>query len=141
MRTITVFLAVLASACGHGTGMLRGPDGALAPCEAQRCVSSLERGTAYYVEPLRYGTSREQAHAQLLEVLRNLPRTRIIVAEPDYIHAEASTATLRYVDDLEFVFAEPGVIHVRSSARFGYYDFSANRDRVDLIRAMFTGRR
>ncbi len=64
---------------------------------------------------------------------------QIVVEEPTYIHAEFTSALFRFVDDVEFLFAEPEkVIHVRSASRAGYYDFGANRTRIGRIRHLLS---
>jgi len=133
--------ALLVAACGLGTATLRGADGRLAPCTAAHCVSSTETRPDYRVDPLRYSGSQQDAHAHLVGVLEGLPRTQVIADRGDYVYVQVTTPLMRYVDDVEFVFAAPGVIDLRSSSRMGYYDFGANRNRVELIRAMFAGPR
>ena len=133
--------ALLVAACGLGTATLRSADGRLAPCTGPHCVSSTETRPDYRADPLRYSSSQQDAHAHLLEILKGLPRTQVIADRGDYVYAQVTTPVMRYVDDVEFVFSAPGVIDLRSSSRLGYYDFGANRNRIDLIRAMFTGQR
>jgi len=133
--------ALLVAACGLGTATLRGADGRLAPCAAAHCVSSTETRPDYRVDPLRYSGPQQDAHQKLIGILKSLPRTEVIADREDYVYAQVTSPVMRYVDDVEFVFAAPGVIDLRSSSRIGYYDFGANKNRVELIRAMFTGQR
>ena len=111
----------------------------LAPCpDSSNCVSSLSKDSAHRIEPLRYASTREVARRRLLEILRSLPRVRIVASEPTYIHAAFTSALFRFVDDVEFSLVDRvGVIHVRSASRVGYYDFGANRRRVEEIRRRF----
>jgi uncharacterized protein (DUF1499 family) len=47
---------------------------------------------------------------------------------------------LKFTDDLEFWLDRPAsVIQVRSSSRLGRKDFQVNRQRIEAIRAQFTG--
>lgn len=126
------------ASCGLGTANLRSGQGGLAPCADRHCVSSLERDPKWAIEPLRYTGSQDEARRRLLATLRELPRCDVIADTPDYIYAQVTTFTMRFIDDVEFLFSHPGVIEVRSSSRIGYYDFGANRDRVELIRASFS---
>lgn len=111
----------------------------LAPCpDSPNCVSSLSGDSDHRIEPLRYASSAEAARERLLDVLRSLPRVRIVTSEPTYIHAEFTSAVFRFVDDVEFRFGDQDkVIQVRSASRVGYYDFGANRRRVEEIRRQF----
>jgi uncharacterized protein (DUF1499 family) len=91
------------------------------------------------IEPLQYEDNRAEAKERLLGVLRSLKRVKIVVVEPSYIHAEFTSALFGFVDDVEFLFASAKpVIHLRSASRVGYYDFGANRSRVEQFRAEWT---
>jgi uncharacterized protein (DUF1499 family) len=53
-----------------------------------------------------------------------------------YLHYECASLLLRFVDDVEFLFDEPGkTIHFRSASRVGYGDFGVNRRRMEDIRS------
>jgi uncharacterized protein (DUF1499 family) len=140
IRSLLLLLCAPALAgCGLGSATLRQPDGRLSLCQdGPHCVSSQETNADRRVEPLVYSGAREAARLKLLAVLAAEPSFRLITSTPDYIHVEASTAIMRYVDDLEFVF-DPAAprIDVRSSSRIGYYDFDTNRARIEKIRAAF----
>lgn len=113
-------------------------EGRLAPCPSSpNCVSSRAEAAEQRVEPLRYDGDAAQARIRLLGVLNGMERVRIVRSGEDYIHAEFSSAMFGFVDDVEFQFGLLGVIHLRSASRTGYYDFGANRERVEAIRAQF----
>jgi uncharacterized protein (DUF1499 family) len=62
----------------------------------------------------------------------------LVEQKPDYLHAEAQTRWLRFVDDVEFwINPQSGVIEVRSASRLGKEDLGANRKRVEMIRAAY----
>lgn len=131
---------LLLSGCGLGTPALRGTDGNLQVCSGPpRCVTSLPNEDAdHKVEPIRYAGARDDARQAMLRVLALTPRVEVVTEQPDYVHAEFTTPLSRYVDDVEFVFPESQpLIQVRSSSRIGYYDFGANRDRVERLRSAF----
>lgn len=74
----------------------------------------------------------------LLATLATLPEIIITRHEADYLHAEARTPWLRFVDDLEFwVNPKAGVIEVRSASRLGREDFGVNRERMERIREAY----
>lgn len=53
-----------------------------------------------------------------------------------YLHYECTSLLLRFVDDVEFLFDEPGkIIHFRSASRVGYGDLGVNRRRMEDIRS------
>ncbi len=124
--------------CGAGTAKLRPAPQTLAACDRARCVSSQQPETGYYIPPLSYIGSREAAYERLRSVVVTMPGARIETASADYIHATFTSRLLRFVDDLELLFADTGgVVHVRSSSRLGYSDFGVNRARVERLRAAF----
>lgn len=113
-------------------------EGRLAPCpDSPNCVSSRADAESQRIPPLRYDGDPTQARARLLAVLNGSERARIVQSEDDYIHAEFRSAVFGFADDVEFQFGPPGVIQIRSASRIGYYDFGANRERLETIRARF----
>ena len=92
------------------------------------------------IDPLHFTGDPDRAMEKLEGVLRNQDRTVIVTRESGYIYAQSTTPLLKFTDDVEFWLDRPGgVIHVRSSSRLGQKDFQVNRQRVETIRAQFTG--
>ena len=144
-KPLTLLLsASLLSACGIGSPVLRSSvTGDLAPCgSAPHCVSSQETRSDFQVAPMRYTGSAVAAREKLVRVLKRMESMgyAVLVNEGDYVRATYTSGTMKYVDDLEFVFSqsERGVIHVRSSSRIGYADFGANRRHVEEVRNAYT---
>ena len=106
--------------------------GNLAPCKrSPNCVSSQADPSdrEHYVAPLK--ASMEDVK----KAVQSLPRTRIVLAYPDYLYAEFRSKLLGYVDDVEFFF-DGAVIQVRSASRLGRRDFGVNRARIEKIREL-----
>lgn len=137
--SVLMSISLMLGACGLGSAKLRQAQGPLAPCDGgPHCVSSQSEDPKRYVEALRYTGSREAAHQRLVAVLSMDPAFKLIANTPDYLHVEVTTPIMRYVDDVEFLFApREARIDVRSSSRIGYYDFQTNRERVEAIRTAF----
>lgn len=114
--------------------------GKLAPCpETPNCVSTRATDAEHAIEPLRFEGSSEEALARLRRALASEPRLSIVIDKDGYIHAEAVSLLLRFVDDVEFlVDADAKEIHFRSASRVGRSDLGANRARMERIRAAFT---
>lgn len=76
--------------------------------------------------------------AALRAAIAQTPGVSVVTDRDDYLHAEAQTRWMKFVDDVEF-WADParGVIDVRSASRLGREDFGANRARVEAIRARY----
>ncbi len=117
-------------------------DGKLRPCPpAPKCVSSYYKEGIHHIEPLNYTGSKEEAYGRVIDVLRDMGNAKIIVREPDYIHAEFEVSdSLGWSDDVEFLFdEETKTIHYSSSASagIGFWDWNKNRRRAREIRRRF----
>ncbi len=66
------------------------------------------------------------------------PRTKIIERSNNYIHAEATTRWMHYIDDLEVkALKESSSIQIRSESRVGIGDNGVNKKRVNnLVKKM-----
>lgn len=117
-------------------------DQRLAPCPSSpNCVSSDAGDRNHYVEPYALAVDSDAAWAALRERLAARPRTRVISATDDYLHAEERSRLLGFVDDVEFhLRSEEAVVAVRSASRLGYSDFGVNRRRVEAIRQALRAR-
>jgi len=110
----------------------------LKPCPSSpNCVWSRATDERHAIEPLRLHQTAPKTVQTLKEIITAYPRTTIITALDNYIHAEFRTH-LGFVDDVEFLIDEAaGVVHVRSASRIGYWDFGANRKRIEKLRHMY----
>jgi uncharacterized protein (DUF1499 family) len=114
-------------------------EGKLAPCpNTPNCVSSQAEDDAPRIAPIPFDGDADEALARLKAVLAAQPRTTIISAEGDYLHAECASLLFRFVDDVEFlVDRDAKVIHFRSASRIGRSDLGVNRKRMEAIRKDF----
>ncbi len=64
------------------------------------------------------------------------PEATVVARTDDWVHAEARTPTMGFVDDLELQRTDEGIVHVRSASRLGSGDLDKNRQRVDEIRTI-----
>jgi uncharacterized protein (DUF1499 family) len=117
-------------------------DGKLRPCPGSpNCVSTQAADEFHRADPLTFEDAPEAAMARLKTALLLQPRVRIVTATDTYLHAEFTTALLRFVDDVEFLIdSQHKVIHFRSASRVGYSDLGANRKRMETIRRAFISR-
>ena len=116
--------------------------GRFAPCpDSPNCVSTQASASdqEHYSAPLPFSGSAEQAKGQLLATLQTLPRLQVITEAGNYLHGEARTPLMGYVDDVEFyIDSASQTIQFRSASRIGRGDLGANRRRMEEIRARFT---
>lgn len=94
------------------------------------------------VDPLpARGLSARDALDHLESALADIDGLVVRRRGADYLHAEAHTRWMGYVDDLEFWFnAEQQVLEVRSASRLGRRDFGVNRTRLAAVRAAYQRR-
>ena len=112
----------------------------LSPCTFfPSCVCSRDDAAPRHrVEPFVVSGDPAIAFGRLKALLAGLPRTVILTATDDYLHAVCRTP-LGFADDIEFRHCRAGrVIHVRSASRLAFFsDFGVNRRRVEGLRRQF----
>lgn len=141
MSKLPMLIWLMAGAAVHGfggSGSAQGPE--FKPCpDSPNCVSSLSSDPRHAVAPIAFKGSASQARRKLLEVIRSMPRSRVVCDEGACLHVEYTSALFGFVDDVEFfIDDERHLVHVRSASRTGYWDLGANRKRVEEIRRMLT---
>tara|TARA_Y100001968_G_C19453968_1_gene770822 strand:- start:1266 stop:1661 length:396 start_codon:yes stop_codon:yes gene_type:complete len=74
--------------------------------------------------------------SELQIILENTPRIKITEIDGDYLHAEATSRFMKYIDDLEISYKNSeNELIVRSESRMGEGDFGVNQKRVDLLKS------
>ncbi|MDH3659356.1 MAG: DUF1499 domain-containing protein [Alphaproteobacteria bacterium] len=132
---MAVLMTSLLFACSaEEPGTLGLSDGRLAACrDRPNCVSSDAEDEAHHIEPFRF--SQAAAWSALKDAVATLPRTTIVTADEEYLHAEARNRVFGFVDDLEFhLRGEEKLIALRSAARTGYSDLGVNAERLETLR-------
>ncbi len=130
------------SATARRPGNLGVHEGRLAPCpNTPNCVSSQAEDDAHRMGPIPFDGDADEALARLKAVVAAQPRTTIVSADGDTLHAECASLLFRFVDDVEFlVDRDAKVIHFRSASRAGRSDLGVNRKRMEEIRKAFEAR-
>jgi len=134
--TCLLLLFILLTSCA-GTK----PDsiGQFSECpEKPNCIFSKSSTALHMIAPLIYQNSFLEAKEKLLKVIKSMPRTEIATNKVNFLHVEFTSNIFRFVDDVEFYFNEPGIIHFRSASRIGHSDMGVNRYRMEEIRHLFT---
>ena len=110
----------------------------LAPCPSSpNCVSTHAQDEGHTIAPFRYRKSRAETKDALKDIVRSLPRTRLVEEDETYLHYEFTSLIIRFVDDVEFLFDdETKTIHFRSASRTGHSDFGVNRKRMEHLRSL-----
>ena len=110
----------------------------LDPCPSSpNCVSTQAQDEGHAIVPIRYRKPRAEAKEVLKEAIRSMPRTKLVEEDEAYLHYEATSLLLRFVDDVEFLFDdETKTLHFRSASRTGYGDLGVNRKRMEQVRTL-----
>ncbi len=135
---VSLFLLCCFAFCGCATsGRVRSgvSEGKLLECpKAPKCVSTQSDDKRHRMEPIRFTGSVTDARSTIISIVRDMKNSEIITVNENYVYAQFKSSVLRFVDDVEFYFdAEEKLIHFRSSARFGYYDWKVNRKRMEYV--------
>ena len=78
----------------------------------------------------------EEPFEEIKMFIENSPRTEIVEIDGNYLHAEATSKWMKYVDDLEVSFlSESNILLIRSESRVGASDLGVNQKRVDLLKS------
>jgi uncharacterized protein (DUF1499 family) len=114
----------------------------LSPCPSSpNCVSTEAADERHAMRPVPYRKPRAEAKEALKEVVRTLPRTKLVEEEESYLHYEFTSLIMRFVDDVEFLFDdEAKMMQFRSASRTGYGDLGVNRKRMEQIRSLVEGK-
>ena len=114
----------------------------LEPCPSSpNCVSTQAQDEGHAIAPFRYRKSRAEAKEALKDLIRSLPRAKLVEEDETYLHYEVTSLLFRFVDDVEFLFDDDTkTIHFRSASRTGYGDLGVNRTRMEQVRALIAQR-
>ena len=114
-------------------------DGRLADCPSSPiCVSTQAEDADHQMEPIPFTGSADEAMQRVKDLIAEMPRTKIVTVDGNYLHVKFRSAFFRFVDDAEFLIdTEEHVIHFRSASRVGYSDLGMNRRRMEQIAAGF----
>ena len=138
LKILTLLACLLSiSACaGKSTAELGLRAGKLQPCPSSpNCVNSQHSDQSHFIAPIKIPATITDKKNFLIEIINQMPRTKIITDDNQYLHAEFTTKIMRYTDDVEFLI-EDDIVHVRSASRIGYSDLNANRSRIEEIRKL-----
>lgn len=137
LATLAFFSVFCGSTLSGQTAAGKG-DGKITGCpQSPNCVSSVSSVEDRWISPLAYSVSPDEAFHCLEQIIHQMKRATVVVAEDDYIHAEFRTF-MGFVDDVEFqVDSGNRTVLMRSASRIGYWDMGVNRRRLEAIRAAF----
>lgn len=107
------------------------------------CVITQAEGAVrdgQYIEPLPFTGEAAPAMRRLAVALSALPGCTVVEMDGLTVRAQCRGKVFGFIDDVVCV-ADPeaSVVHLRSAARSGWWDFGVNRDRAEQLRRRFLG--
>jgi uncharacterized protein (DUF1499 family) len=112
------------------------PSGLRGCPKSPNCVSSEAKDEKHAIEWFRLKGDPNVSWPLIQDEIASMTGWTIVRATDTYIHVECKSRIFRFIDDLELYFTSPsGIISIRSASRVGYWDFGANRRRVELLRS------
>ena len=79
-------------------------------------------------------SSVDESFKELIEILKNTPRIKIINIKEDYLHALATSRVMKFIDDIEIKKSERNnILLVKSKSRTGLYDLGVNKRRINTL--------
>ena len=103
-------------------------------------MSSDALDPSHRVAPFELRGPPAKAWQAARDAVAALPRTQIVSDTGSYLHAEWTSETFGFVDDLELQLQpDRSQIAVRSASRIGYSDLGVNRRRVEQLREALPG--
>jgi len=79
-------------------------------------------------------TNADESFKELIDILKNTPRVKIINIKEDYLHALATSRVMKFIDDIEIKKSGKGnILKVKSKSRTGFYDLGVNKRRIDTL--------
>jgi len=131
-----VVTAAMIGCAGNQTAFNMKPQDRLATCpDTPNCVSSEAQDARHAVAPMQLAGNSEKAWAEIRAKVDALPRSRIVTATENYLHATLKSRLFGFIDDLELKLdPQTKMIGIRSASRTGAYDLGVNRRRVENLR-------
>ena len=75
-----------------------------------------------------------KSFTELIDILKNTPRIKLIDIREDYLHALAKSRVMKFIDDIEIKKIEKeSVLKVKSKSRNGFYDLGVNKRRINTL--------
>tara|TARA_R110002049_G_scaffold22203_4_gene79883 strand:- start:67 stop:507 length:441 start_codon:yes stop_codon:yes gene_type:complete len=132
-------LSTLISCQGTPPKNLGVSEGKLLACpDKPNCVVSFDyESSDNFLEPIKSEEDPKRIKDKILGIVSKNSSAKIVEQKDDYLRAEYTSGIFKFVDDVEFWFGEPGLVHFRSASRLGYSDLGVNKDRIEAIRFKF----
>jgi len=79
-------------------------------------------------------SNANESFTELIDILKNTPRIKIINIEENYLHALAKSRVMKYIDDIEIKKSEKeNILEIKSKSRTGFYDLGVNKRRINTL--------
>lgn len=107
--------------------------GKLPPCpNTPNCVNSQDEKENYIVDPIQTKLSIEE----IVKKLKKTEGIEHVKTKNNLIHFTHTSNVFKFKDDIHILWTPDKRVHIRSASRSGYFDFKANKNRVEQIRKL-----
>ena len=138
---VILFLLILSfvSCQSQRPKMIGIKSGELHSCpDSPNCVVSFNKEDKdHFIDPIKYQESKESVLARFKKYLAMRKDVTLVTDNGDYLHYQFKSKFFGFIDDVEFLLKDDGLIHMRSASRVGYSDLGKNRSRLEEIRFKF----
>lgn len=102
--TGVIGMFVLSFTASRPTNLGVNSEGRLADVPSSpNCVSTQTADQSHWIAPLEFSGPPNDALARLLEVIANMPGSKVISRDKHYVYVEFTSTFFRFVDDVEFL--------------------------------------
>lgn len=108
----------------------------LSPCPLNKknCVSTVNADNFHKMNPIPYQSAAEEVLERLIQVINRMEGSHILAFNETHLKCEFKTKVMKFKDFAEFFIDDKNkLIHFRSEAEKGLYDFGVNRKRMDHL--------
>ena len=104
---IVLISLILLTGCTTMIPELGIKNGQLTQCPmTPNCVSSQAKDKGHYIEPISMTGTPLEVKNHILTILSQLEKSKLIIAEDNYVRARFTSKVFRFIDDVEFYFPD-----------------------------------
>lgn len=109
--------------------------GQFKPCpDSPNCVSSFASTEEHGFPVYLVSSDANFEFKKVVDEVANLPRTKIVTLNDQYLHAEQASKLMGYVDDIQVYWDQStSQLYFYSASRLGYSDLGVNRARLENL--------
>ncbi|MCE2679774.1 MAG: DUF1499 domain-containing protein [Burkholderiales bacterium] len=134
----TGLCAVSAPALAQTPANAGGPQVAVCSWTPNCASSNGKPGESKYIAPLKVKSGDKEPMTRLKALVGKMAGAKLVVEQPFLLKYEFTTPTMKFIDDVQFVYIPTmNYVEMRSASRLGISDFGVNSKRLEEVRSAF----